>query len=340
MKISVLVPVFNVEAYLSACIESVLCQTYRNFELILVDDGSTDGSGAIADQYAARAPQQIKSLHTENRGALQTRATAIGEATGEVLVFLDSDDCLRGDALARIAACFEQTLCDMALFNAGPAQDFATLSLTHSLDPGKFFDEASKEELYKALIRGDIPNSICLKAVRATCAHVPTHILQHVIPNGEDLLLSAYFMADCKKVVYINEGLYCYRVREGSAVHTVGLQRLESVKTVHTELAQCLETWHLVGLRPLHNARKVKGWVSHLLLLMANRQTMSGAEWKKQKTSMAEDPYFLEAYASMDRASLSRSYALLADCLYKQQYFLISLLYVGIRVIRKIKRVK
>ena len=91
MKFSVLVPVYNVEKYLKQCIESVLNQTYQSFELILVDDGSTDNSGAICDEYASKH-KFIKVIHKPNGGLLHTRRVSLAHATGDWYVFLDSDD--------------------------------------------------------------------------------------------------------------------------------------------------------------------------------------------------------------------------------------------------------
>lgn len=90
-KISVIVPVYNVEKYLSKCIESILAQTFTDFELLLVDDGSTDGSGEICDEYAGK-DVRVKVFHTENRGVSAARNLGIREASADWICFVDSDD--------------------------------------------------------------------------------------------------------------------------------------------------------------------------------------------------------------------------------------------------------
>lgn len=90
-KISVIVPVFNTERYLQTCINSILAQTYTDFELLLINDGSTDSSGIICDQNAMRDPR-IKVFHKENTGVSSTRNMGIDLAQGEWLIFIDSDD--------------------------------------------------------------------------------------------------------------------------------------------------------------------------------------------------------------------------------------------------------
>ena len=97
--VSVVVPVYDVEAYLPAALDSVLAQTHQNLEVVVVDDGSTDGSGAIADEYAAR-DQRVKVVHIENRGLGAARNEGQRHATGDLLAFADSDDVVPPDAYA------------------------------------------------------------------------------------------------------------------------------------------------------------------------------------------------------------------------------------------------
>ena len=90
-KISIIIPVYNVERYLQQCIDSILTQTFTDFELLLIDDGSTDGCSAICDEYAEK-DDRIRVIHKPNSGISSTRNRGIDEACGEWLIFLDSDD--------------------------------------------------------------------------------------------------------------------------------------------------------------------------------------------------------------------------------------------------------
>lgn len=102
-RISVIVPVYNVAKYLPECLDSILNQTYRELEILVIDDGSTDGSGAICDEYA-RKDERIRVFHKENGGAASARNLGLREATGEYLAFVDSDDALEPDAYAFMLA--------------------------------------------------------------------------------------------------------------------------------------------------------------------------------------------------------------------------------------------
>ena len=116
IKFSILVPVYNVEDYIDECIQSVLSQTYTNYELILVDDGSTDRSGDIADQYAGQDPQ-IKAFHKENKGLFHTRRYAIAYASGDYYVMLDSDDMLENYCLETLYHTIIKHNCDCVFYN-------------------------------------------------------------------------------------------------------------------------------------------------------------------------------------------------------------------------------
>ena len=135
IQISIVIPVFNVEKYLYQCIESVVNQTYRNLEIVIVDDGSTDGSGSICNEYAKK-DERVRVYHTENRGLSAARNYALDRLHGEYIAFLDSDDWLEPNAIehfldkaqntgADIVACrFYQEFKDRTKEQNGPNNEF------------------------------------------------------------------------------------------------------------------------------------------------------------------------------------------------------------------------
>ena len=117
MLISVIVPVYNVADYLPACMDALLCQSCQSWEIILVDDGSTDGkSGALCDAYAERHPELVRVIHQANGGLGAARNTGIEAAKGEYLLFVDSDDTLAPEALERLSAWVKESHADMYVF--------------------------------------------------------------------------------------------------------------------------------------------------------------------------------------------------------------------------------
>ena len=120
-KISVIVPVYNVETYLERCVESILQQTYAHFELILINDGSTDSSGQICDHLASQY-ENIKVYHIENAGVSNARNMGIQLATGSWVTFIDSDDFVTQDYLATLASAVEGVKCRLCNCSSAPYQ--------------------------------------------------------------------------------------------------------------------------------------------------------------------------------------------------------------------------
>lgn len=114
-KISVIIPVYNTGKYLRPCLDSVIGQTYRNLEIFLIDDGSTDGSGAVCDEYAANDPRII-CIHQENGGVSRARNAGLERATGDYYSFPDSDDYLELDAYEYLLSLIRQHPCDAVNF--------------------------------------------------------------------------------------------------------------------------------------------------------------------------------------------------------------------------------
>lgn len=100
--ISVIIPVYNAERFLSAALDSVLAQSYKNWELILIDDGSIDQSGAICDQYAAQHPEQVSVIHQCNQGVSVARNAGLRIAQGDFIFFIDADDVIAPDCLTQL----------------------------------------------------------------------------------------------------------------------------------------------------------------------------------------------------------------------------------------------
>ena len=145
--VSVIVPVYNVQQYLPQCIESILAQTYQRLEIILVDDGSTDGSGKLCDEFAQR-DRRIKVIHVTNGGPAKARNTGLDCATGEYIVFVDSDDYVSEDWLDIL---FNGIQSGTGLFCAA----YTDISIYGKVNCNDFLvEEYTKPELIKCVLSG------------------------------------------------------------------------------------------------------------------------------------------------------------------------------------------
>lgn len=220
---SVLVPVYNVEEYVAECIESVLNQNYSFLELILVDDGSTDHSGEICDQYG-RIDQRIKVFHKTNQGLLHTRRYAIDKASGDYYVFLDSDDMIKKEALETIAQKIEGYQCDCLIYGYEKVQNGIIVSKTEDIEEAC---ENDKRKIYRKCLLSTDMNSLCRKAVKANVFHDFDYSLYYHIQHSEDLLQSLEIYKNSKSIAFINDKLYIYRTNPNSITQKKEKQRID-----------------------------------------------------------------------------------------------------------------
>ncbi len=231
LKISVLIPVYNTEKYLEDCLKSVLNQTYQDFEIILVDDGSTDNSGAICDKFQNDYPQKIRVIHKENQGQLASRCNAVKVASGEYVIFVDADDLLDENALAIIQEKLEEfDYPDMLVYS------FLYEALAGSRQAVKLFDEGivKNEKLYQIFFSGTGLNNVWTKAVKREIAFCQNFDFTpfYTLRCSEDKLHSMVMVDQCKTAAYVYQPLYRYRLLEGSVTRTYSLENIEKYNSV------------------------------------------------------------------------------------------------------------
>ena len=210
MKFSVIIPVYNGWEYLRACVDSVLEQTGADFEILLVDDGSTDGeSGALCDTLAREHPDCIRVLHKPNGGAGDARNAALPLAQGDYVLFLDSDDSYTPEAFAVLSAALEALASDVCYFG---------LRMTGDNDGAVFTDDLP---LRTPLTLPETPAlllnrpSACIAAWRRTL-FTGTDIRFRARGWGEDLCMTRKMLTAARSVVILPDVLYLYRQHAGS----------------------------------------------------------------------------------------------------------------------------
>ena len=240
MRFSVVVPVYNAEAYLEPCVESLIHQTCKDFELILVDDGSKDRSPEMVDNYMIKYPF-IKAVHQTNGGQFAARQVGIKLAQGEYTIFLDSDDCLREDTLEILERYIQRySTPDIVFHEMSVHPDYSQPLIQYPYQDGTLFEGDSKKEIYHLLATSVLLNSMCSKVYS-------TSLLKNVqwdealiksIRNGEDLMQNLPIFSTANRIVYCSEVLYYYRQVEGSVTHAYSPTYFESEKIISKEVSR------------------------------------------------------------------------------------------------------
>ncbi len=217
MTISIVVPVFNARDYLEECIKTVLEQTSDNWELILVDDGSTDSSADICDEYAGKYPLKIKAYHKANEGQCLTRLYGINMSTGDYIAFLDADDLLDKDFLSEIkTAVIKGNYPDVICFGFCRFSDnnIKQYPLNISEDFRVFNSLTECRFVYGQIIDGVLSGSMCSKVFKAELLKNADFDNGIVAAKrfGEDAFQSYEALFRAKSIAYLNKSLYHYRM--------------------------------------------------------------------------------------------------------------------------------
>ncbi len=221
--VSIIVPVFNALPDLRQCVESILAQTHRDLAIILVDDGSTDGSETVCDDFAAGDPR-VTVIHQPNSGVSAARNIALTGATGEAVMFVDADDWIDPEACAQALVHFEQSAVDLVMFPY--VREFGSMSLPRHVFDGDrdWTGEEALEGLQRRIVglvgaelhdleAGDSLGVVWGKLYRRSviAAHRLDFIDLAEIGSGEDALFTLGFLRHARRAVYLDRCLYHYR---------------------------------------------------------------------------------------------------------------------------------
>ena len=240
MKISYILPVYNVEAYLRECVNSIIRQTYKDIEIILVDDGSPDGSPALCDQLATE-DNRIKVLHKPNGGLSDARNAGLKIATGDYIVFMDSDDLWLGDdSLDNLVSLIKRyPRCSFYGFNC---QYYYPDSNTYTKWV-QYADEVltpiSGNSAMASLVKsGTFPMSACLKVINRQWL-IDNQITFKVGQISEDIPWFINLLEKSQKCMFVNDYIYAYRQNVAGSISASGGERsFNSVlNIIKTELA-------------------------------------------------------------------------------------------------------
>lgn len=211
-KISIIIPVYNIEAYIGKCIESCLSQSYGDFEIILVDDGSTDCGGEICDQYAKR-DKRIRVLHQKNQGLSTARNNAINIAEGEYIVFVDGDDFISPNLLQISLNALKKSNSDIVFFQYQLWSE-SKVSSNNNIIGNEII---SSENCLELLLQHKLCDMVWHGFYRRS---IIGNIKFPVDKINEDVHWKYKIIQNAERIMIISDCLYYYRVRSGSIMQS------------------------------------------------------------------------------------------------------------------------
>lgn len=256
--ISIIVPVFNIDQYLSRCIDSVLNQSYADYELILIDDGSTDTSPALCDRYADQ-DSRIKVLHIENGGPSKARNTGIDVASGEYITFVDGDDWIHKEYLKTLIGLINDNQADLAMINhikthrenldekVKTSKEYNVKVLSNIETLELFF---GKYNHYLVAVWGKLYKRGLFDSIRFDVGRLHEDVF---------ILYKLFFKARC--TVLSTNPLYYYWKREGSITGTFYVERQIDHLTALTERAVFFYDMNLLKLFKTQAAILLKQYI-------------------------------------------------------------------------------
>lgn len=327
MFFSVLVPVYNTAQYLRECVESILSQSFRNFELVLLDDGSTDCSGAICDEFATR-DSRVRVIHKPNEGLMMTRRRGFAEAKGNYFICVDSDDKLYdSSALEKLHEVILCTNCDLVIYNYiyGPGGGRQERT-SHLLDceSGHIFEGEEKRVLYEKLLTSNNMNNMWIKCPARHVVDLDVNYSQWQtqICRAEDLFQSYPMLTNASRVAYIAEPLYFYRWTPGSIGNKPKFRYYDSLRCIYQRENQYMEKWNVSeSIRDKAVRRQLEGFMGVVSkCYFGSKANGTVAQWKDFADKLASDPYFRDIFSRCTKKKVLRYYQLLHSLICRRKF--------------------
>jgi len=298
-KLSIIVPVYNVERYLDECISSVVEQTFSEFELLLVDDGSMDSSGRKCDEWAQR-DKRITVFHKENGGLMSAWKYGVLKARGEYIGFVDSDDWIDKDMYQRLMGVAESQQVDMvcaALVFEEPNGEKCLEKI--KLRSGRFGREDIEREVYPVYLaskqfrtRGLSPNRVTKIYKRSVLLEV-LEDCDETVSIGEDLLTTFAFMQKAQSIYLIDDfNPYHYRLNNTSMTRKFDKEKYEKVTMLKAALLKVNSKYGNYDFE-----KQIHTDYIDLFLRLAEKEILATGKYKQLKNSLKKT-YYGEAVQS------------------------------------------
>lgn len=312
---SICIPLYNTEKYIEECLNSVLNQTYKNFEIIVIDDGSTDSGAEIVKKYILK-DFKIKLIQQKNMGLFHTRIRAIEEAKGEYIISLDADDFLEEKALEILEKTIRETKSQIIIYNNYIAPNNKDKYKNDLLYSSQKEWISNKEELLKEFIFTTKVNSIWRKVILKELFNTEKLKNMPRISMAEDWIHSYYPLVNAEKIIYIPEYIINYRIFDSSMtkkydydlwktleiIYNLNMELLNNnvVKTISYEDIE-LNYLQLFSKMLMYIPGKVNDKIKYFEMLKEIRKNKKVREiYKRNKLSLLYKIPFLLLYFKFD----------------------------------------
>lgn len=321
MRFSIVIPVYNVADYLRGCIDSVLANDCTDCEIILVDDGSTDGiCPGICDEYACRYPGLIRVIHQENRGLGGARNTGIEAACGDYFLFVDSDDTIVPDTLARLSAAVDVSGADIIAFNLysdDGAGNLTPLKANHFLTDEAFCLQDRPEFLLS------LPSAWSRLWKREL--FLTSGVRYPIRVWYEDIRTTTKLFALAGSIHTIDDCFYRYLQRPGSIMNSGSLERNQEILEAFDDILSWFEAQ---GLLERYRAELTRLAVDHILLAASVRVArMDPAHPLLKRFAGYMDEHFPDYLSNSYLGQLSGLHKLLLKLIRGRHFRLVQLLF-------------
>ena len=347
MFFSILIPVYNTSEYLPECMDSVLSQSFHDFEVVLLDDGATDNSGQLCDEYAQK-DDRVRVIHKQNEGLMMTRRRGFKEAKGDYFICVDSDDKLYDpQVLKKIHRQIEKTGCDLVLYNyvygAGGGRPERPREILDYPD-GYIFEGEEKTILYDRLLTTNFMNNIWIKCPSRAIVDIDTDysVWKQEICRAEDLFQSFPVLDNAIKIGYVKEPLYFYRWAPDSISNKVKFEYYNAFRCIDNREDYYVKKWKIAD--DIKN-RLIKQRIMRITDVICKcyfkcKSNNDVFRWKEFIRVVSKDPYYIYMLNDCDTSIILPYYRILHRMIISERILSAIIVIEGVSAISRMKRKK
>lgn len=291
-KVSIIVPVYNVEMYLKRCIDSLLCQTYHNIEIILVDDGSTDNSQILCDEIVNQN-SIVKVIHKENGGLASARLAGFKISSGEYVLFVDSDDYIAVDMVEKLVLSAESMCADLTICGYYTVNNGVTHKNTIPFNTELILKREDIERMYVCPLigplkeEGALPGFLWIRLLRKSLIQESFFCSERVYYK-EDHVFDLLYSDNVKRIAIVNEPLYYYCYNSESLSNRYRTNKWQMYRNLFTFYQRFAKERNLVVYQRISNA------LAGAVLATVDNAVLRGSYKKfyKEVNELTDDPLF------------------------------------------------